>query len=231
MFNNDYGLNRRLKARFVGIDIATGGGEGHDFSALAVIDHFEEKIKINDFPEEFTTRELFMITDLVRTRELNLDLQIEWLRQIIEKQGDPKPIVSVDASRELGSTLNLRTALPEHIVNAVVWTGGARIEKDGSRKYNASKTAAWRGVKGMISLGWLSVAPGPLRDEIVKEIRNLVLDESETGECRVKTSGTGHDDLAASLAVGMIPLLHRNILERRPARAIPSILNFSELVK
>jgi len=92
---------------------------------------------IPGFPDVVETSDHFQIVDLQRTRDLNLDLQIQWLRSYIESL-DEKPTISVDSTRELGLTLALRAALPTHQVNSIIWSGGSSISRDG-RKYIASK--------------------------------------------------------------------------------------------
>jgi hypothetical protein len=78
-------------------------------------------------------------------------------------------------------------------------------------------------LKSLIALGRLTILEGvPLRDELVKELTGFTFEESAGGGFSIK-SGAQHDDLAMSLCACMVPLLARVILERKPARAIPSL--------
>jgi hypothetical protein len=85
-------------------------------------------------------------------------------------------------------------------------------------------------LKAFVSLGKLSVADIPLKDELFKELAGFSFVESDGGGFTIK-SGAKNDDLAMSLAASVIPLLQRRILERAAPGAIPSILNYPEMVK
>jgi len=227
MFNNNYGNERRLKARFIGVDIATG--QAQDYTALCLIDQFEEKILKDSFEDTYETIEKYRITDLQRTRDLNLDLQVQWLRSYIEALRDPKPAyISIDCTRELGTCLNLRTALPGYRVAGVVWTGGSKISREGL-KYTASKPQTMQDLKGFVSLGRLTVANIPLRDELVRELEGFTLEDNPTGGLSIKPP-TGHDDLAMALAACCVPLFERRILERMAPRAIPNPFQYQQVV-
>ena len=175
---------------------------------------------IDDFTGAEETTEHFEIVDLQRTRDLDLDLQVKWLASYIEAL-DEKPIISIDSTRELGTALALKNALPDHQIYKIIWSGGSTITKDGM-KYIASKVQSLMDLKAFVAIKRLTVADIPLRDELVKELQGFSFEESTGGGFTIK-SGAQHDDLAMAALAGLIPPLARGILERKPARAIPSL--------
>jgi thermostable 8-oxoguanine DNA glycosylase len=175
---------------------------------------------IDDFTGAEETTEHFEIVDLQRTRDLDLDLQVKWLASYIEAL-DEEPMISIDATRELGTALALKNALPNHRIYKIIWSGGSAITKDGS-KYIASKVQSLMDLKAFIAIKRLTVADIPLRDELVNELQGFSFEEASGGGFTIK-SGAQHDDLAMAVLAGLIPPLARGILERKPARAIPSL--------
>jgi hypothetical protein len=220
-----YGNDKQFKQRYCGVDIATG--QGQDYTSLAIIDNFSEKIKTNDFPEEYENIERFVIVELLRERNLDLDAQIKWLTRYIEGL-DPRPIISVDATRELSVTLQLRNALPRHQINKVIWTGGSHITREGLAYY-ASKVQALMDFKSLVAMGRLTIAPDlPLKDVLISELLGFVFEESPSGGFTIRSNAL-HDDVAYSALTAVIPLLQRRILERKSPHVVPS-LEFSSLV-
>jgi hypothetical protein len=216
---------KRLKQRYCGIDIATG--QGQDYTALCLIDRYEVKKIVGDFPTEIKNEERFEIVHLERTRDLNLDMQVKWLTNLIESL-DAKPVISVDATRELGTTVSLRDHLPGYGINKIIWSGGSAITREG-RKYVVSKVQALMDLKSMVSLGRLTIPPEvSLRDELVKELQGFTFEESASGGFTIK-SGSQHDDLAMALCACVVPLLERRILERAEAQAIQNPFNFNRM--
>ena len=223
----EYGRDKEFRRRYAGIDIATG--QGQDFTAVCVVDHFAEKIKTNDFPETFETADRFVIVDLLRERNLDLDAQVKWLANYLTGL-NPKPVISVDATRELSATLQLRNELPQHQINKVIWTGGSGIRREGL-KYTCSKVQALMDLKSLVAVGRLTVAPElPLRDVLISELTGFVFEESPSSGFTIR-SNAQHDDTAMALATAVIPLLQRRVLERKSARAIPNFLAYTEQVK
>jgi hypothetical protein len=218
MFKIQYGADRRFIQRYCGIDVSTG--QGQDYSALCLIDRYQVSTVIEGFPDTVETSEHFEIVDLQRTRDLDLDLQVKWLASYIEAL-DEKPMISIDATRELGTALALKNALPNHQIYKIIWSGGSSITKDGM-KYIASKVQSLMDLKAFIAIKRLTVSDIPLRDELVKELQGFSFEESAGGGFTIK-SGAQHDDLAMAVLAGLIPPLARGILERKPARAIPSL--------
>lgn len=190
------------------------------------MDNFSEKIKVNDFPEEYDTVERFVIVELLRERNLDLDAQVKWLTKYIEGL-EPRPIISVDATRELAVTLQLRNALPRHQINKVIWTGGSHITREGLAYY-ASKVQALMDFKSLVAMGRLTVADLPLKDVFISELLGFMFEESPSGAFTIR-SNAPHDDTALSALTAVIPLLQRRILERKSPRVVPS-LEFSGLV-
>jgi len=209
MFKHDYGINKQFKARYLGIDIATGAGQ--DYSALCLIDRYAIKEQMgNLIKPDVKITEKFEIVDLQRTRDLNTDAQVRWLKDYIQAL-DPAPIISIDVTRELHLGISLKEALKKRI-NFVIWSGGSAITRDG-HKYVASKTQVLMDLKSFMALERLIVADIPLRDELVKELLSFSFIESESGGFKIQNTGAGHDDLAMSLAVDVVPLMYQRILE------------------
>jgi hypothetical protein len=185
-----------------------------------LIDRYQVSTIVEGFPDAVETLEHFEIIDLQRTKDLNLDLQVKWLRSFVEGL-DEKPIVSVDATRELGTALALRAALPTYQVNKIIWSGGSTITKDGL-KYVAAKVQCLQDLKAFIALNKLTIGDIALRDELVTELQGFTFEEAATGGLSIKSSAK-HDDLAMALLAAIVPLLHRGILERKPAQVIRSM--------
>jgi hypothetical protein len=225
MFKIQYGTDKRFMARYCGIDVATGQAKG-DFSAICLIDRYQQNTVIEGFPNTVETSEHFMIIDLQRTRDLNLDMQVQWLRSYIESL-DEKPVISIDATRELGTALALKAALNDHMVNRIIWTGGSSITRDHGSKFLASKVQSLMDLKAFVSLGKLTIADIPLKDELIKELAGFSFVESDSGGFSIK-SGCQHDDLAMALCTAVIPLLARGILERAAPRAVPNPLDYRQ---
>jgi hypothetical protein len=225
MYKIEYGEERKYIASYLGVDVATGSGKG-DFSALVLIERFQEKTLIQGFPDKVVTSEHFMITDLQRTRDLNLDTQVQWLRSYVESLSF-KPFILIDATRELSFALSVKEQLREHVVGRVIWTAGSSITRDGT-KFLVGKSQVLLDLKAFIALGKLTLAPDlSLNDELIKELSGLSFIDSAGGGFTIK-SGAKNDDLTMALAAGVVPLLARGVLERSAPRAEKNFLNYNQ---